>query len=61
MGIRLQGTDGIRGPIQQQLPPSQHPVQWYLKKQRNDTRIFPNLYIFNVLITPEIWTDGGQQ
>ena len=31
MGIRLQGTDGIRGPIQQQLPPSQHPVQWYLK------------------------------
>ena len=31
MGIRLQGTDGIRGPIQQHLPPSQHPVQWYLK------------------------------
>jgi len=31
MGIRLQGTDGIRGPIQQHLPPSEHPVKWYLR------------------------------
>ena len=31
MGIRLQGTDGIRGPIQQHLPPSEHPVKWYLQ------------------------------
>ena len=31
MGIRLQGTDGIRGPIQQNLPPCEHPVKWYLR------------------------------
>jgi phosphoglucosamine mutase len=31
MGIRLQGTDGIRGPIQQHLPPTEHPVKWYLQ------------------------------
>ena len=31
MGIRLQGTDGIRGPIQQNLPPCEHPVKWYLQ------------------------------
>ena len=31
MGIRLQGTDGIRGPIQKHLPPSEHPVKWYLQ------------------------------
>jgi phosphoglucosamine mutase len=31
MGIRLQGTDGIRGPIQKNLPPSEHPVKWYLQ------------------------------
>ena len=31
MGIRLQGTDGIRGPIQKHLPPTEHPVKWYLQ------------------------------
>ena len=31
MGIRLQGTDGIRGPIQEHRPPTEHPVKWYLR------------------------------
>ena len=31
MGIRLQGTDGIRGPIQKHLPSTEHPVKWYLQ------------------------------
>ena len=31
MGIRLQGTDGIRGPIQKHLSPTEHPVEWYLR------------------------------
>ena len=31
MGIRLQGTDGIRGPIQKHLPLTEHPVKWYLQ------------------------------
>ena len=31
MGIRLQGTDGIRGPIQKHLPPTENPVKWYLQ------------------------------
>ena len=47
MGIRLQGTDGIWGPIQQHLPPSQHPVQWYLKKNGEITPEFFQIYTFS--------------
>ena len=47
MGTRLQGTDGIRGPIQQHLPPSQHPVQWYMQSGEITPEFF-QLYTYSI-------------
>ena len=47
MGICLQGTDGIRGPIQQYLPQSEHPVKWYLQTGEITPEFF-QLYTYSI-------------
>ena len=51
MGIRLQGTDGIRGPIKQHLPSTENLMKWYLQTGEvtpefffNFTHIRPAVY-----------------
>jgi phosphoglucosamine mutase len=49
MGIRLQGTDGIRGPIKQDLPPSENPASWYLQSGEITPGFF-QLYTYSICL-----------
>jgi phosphomannomutase len=49
MGIRLQGTDGIRGPIKQDLPPSENPASWYLQSGEITPEFF-QLYTYSICL-----------